>query len=94
MRFQQGQLTAWFAVMFAVDAHDLVLASYNFTVGQNTQVVEIPVELGLLSVETSFDKLAWSGMYSPRPRHSTSTVIIHAVIVGAQVCSSGGKHTL
>jgi hypothetical protein len=76
----------------AADSDDLILASYNFTVGQATQDVEVPVELGLLSVETSFDKLAWSAMYSPRPRHSTSTVIIHAIIVGAQVRSSGGKH--
>lgn len=75
-------------LLSAADSDDLVLASYNFTVGQDTQDIEVPVELGLLSVEAAFDKLAWSGMYSPRPRHSTSTIIIHAVIVGAQVCAA------
>lgn len=43
------------------------------------------MQLGMLGVEASFDQLAWAGMYYPRPRQSTSTIIIHAIIVGAQV---------
>lgn len=60
-----------------------MLATTNFTVAGST--VDIHVELGLMSVEASFDRLAWAGVYYPRPRHSTSTILIHAIIVGAQV---------
>ena len=72
-----------------------MLATANFTVSGST--VSIPVQLGLVSVETSFDRLAWAGMYYPRPRHATSTIIIHAIIVGAQVgphlaTTAGGAH--
>jgi hypothetical protein len=66
------------------DSADLILASTNFTVG-STGSQKVLVQLGMLGVEASFDQLAWAGMYYPRPRQSTSTIIIHAIIVGAQV---------
>lgn len=71
----------------AADADDLVLLTANFTVSADTASHEFLVELGLLSVEAAFDQLAWAGMYYPHPRHSTSTIVIHAQIVGAQVRS-------
>lgn len=69
----------------AADADNLVLTSLNFTLSTGAANQEVPVELGLLSVEAAFGELAWAGMYYPRPQRSTSTVIIHAQIVGAQV---------
>lgn len=73
-----------FLLLLHADSDDLILASTNFTV-DSTGSEEIVVQLGMLSVEASFDQLAWAGMYYPRPRQSTSTIIIHAIIVGAQV---------
>lgn len=71
-------------LLLPADSDDLILASTNFTV-DSTGSQEVEVQLGMLGVEASFDQLAWAGMYYPRPRQSTSTIIIHAIIVGAQV---------
>jgi len=75
----------------SADADDLVLLTANFTVSADTASHEFSVELGLLSVEAAFDQLAWAGMYYPRPRHSTSTIVIHAQIVGAQVSNHSNR---
>jgi hypothetical protein len=71
------------------DSDDLVLATVNFTVESNSDRQEIPVEMGLLAVEAPFDKLAWGGVRYPRPRRTTTTTMIHAIIVGAQVGRQG-----
>lgn len=86
----------WVATLVDADSDDLILASTNFTVG-GTGSQEVLVQLGMLGVEASFDQLAWAGMYYPRPRQSTSTIIIHAIIVGAQVVvytRQGGKEVV
>jgi hypothetical protein len=64
-----------------------VLASHSFRLSsQGPGTVEVPVQLAVLALEAAFGELAWAGMYYPRPQRATSTIVIHAQIVGAQVC--------